>query len=421
MMDRLLKPLAILFGGIALAALLLATGPKVEPRAPVIVAPLVRVVEAVPVAIRLSVRAHGTVVPRTESELVPETSGRVLEVSPSLVSGGFFAKGDTLLRIDPLDYEVALEQARAGLARTTSDLADARKDHERQRDLARQQATSAAQRDDAINRLAVAEASLREARALLSRAERDLERTKVLAPYDGRVRSEHVDVGQFVSRGTAIATIYAIDYAEVRLPIHDEELAYLDLPLIYDEATTPTPVPVTLRAHFAGALHEWQGEVVRTEGELDPRTRMVIVVARVAAPYAKAKGRPPFAVGLFVEAEISGARSEEIVVLPRSALRGDDRVLIVDSDDRLRFRAVDVLRVVGDEVFVRSGLEAGERVCVSPLEGAVDGMLVRAPGRTPSPAPGGVRDLAPSGGASKPSVAKGTSETSQAGLEDRQS
>ena len=199
MTNRLLKPLAILFGGIALAALLLATGPKVEPRAPVIVAPLVRVVEAVPAAVQLSVRAHGTVVPRTESELVPEASGRVLEVSPSLVSGGFFSKGDTLLRIDPLDYDVELDQARAGLARTTSDLADARKDHERQSDLARQQATSAAQRDDAINRLAVAEASLREARALLSRAERDLERTKVLAPYDGRVRSEHVDVGQFVS------------------------------------------------------------------------------------------------------------------------------------------------------------------------------------------------------------------------------
>lgn len=401
-MSKFLKPLAILFGGFSLAGLLLATGPKVEPRSPVIVAPLVRVVEALPTTIQLTVRAHGTVVPRTESELVPEASGRVLEVSPSLVSGGFFAKGDRLLRIDPLDYEVALEQARSRLARTTSDLADARKDHARQNDLARQQATSDAQRDDAINRLAVAEASLREARALLSRAERDLERTEVLAPYDGRVRSEHVDVGQFVARGVAVATIYAIDYAEVRLPIQDEELAYLELPLVYDQDAPATAVPVTLRAQFGGALHEWQGEVVRTEGELDPRTRMVIVVARVAAPYARSEGRPPFAVGLFVEAEISGAVSKGVVVLPRSALRGDDRVLIVDADERLRFRTVEVLRVVRDEVFVSSGLAAGERVCVSPLEAAVDGMLVRASGR--------VSDGAPSG----PSVAKGMLEAPKA-------
>ena len=151
-MNRAMTPLAILLGGFALAALLIATGPRVEQRAPDRAAPLVRVVEARPQTVQLHVRAHGTVVPRTESELVPEASGRVLEISPSLVSGGFFQQDEVLLRIDPLDYEVALEQARAGLARATSDLADARKDHDRQSDLSKLQATSDAQRDDRSER-----------------------------------------------------------------------------------------------------------------------------------------------------------------------------------------------------------------------------------------------------------------------------
>jgi RND family efflux transporter MFP subunit len=374
---KFVGPLVIVIGGFGLAGLLIATGPKVEPRPAQISAPLVRVQKIAPRTVTLRVATYGTVVPRTESELVPEVSGRVLEVSPSLVSGGFFSLGDVLLRIDPLDAEVALERGRASLARAESDMADARKDHGRQRDLARSQATSDAQRDDAENRLRVTQATLREARAELSRAERDVERTEVIAPYDGRVRSERVDVGQFVNRGSAIATIYAVDFAEVRLPIHDAELAYLDLPLLYNDAGLRAGLPVILRARFAGAVHEWQGEVVRTEGELDPRTRMVTVVARVKDPYARMNGRPPLSVGLFVEAEILGAEFEDVVVLPRSALRGGDRVFVVDAQDRLRFREVDVLRLSRDEVYVKAGLERGERVCVSLLEGAVDGMAVR--------------------------------------------
>ncbi len=377
MRPRTLAPVFVLLGGFAAAALLIATGPRVEPRPHVVEAPLVRVLRASPETIQLSVSTHGTVVPRSESELIPEVSGRVTWVSPDLVSGGFFSQGEPLLRIEALDYEVELEQARARLARAESDLANARTTHARQIDLAAQQASSEARRDDAINRLRVAEAVKREALGSLAKAERNLVRTEILAPYDGRVRSERVDVGQFVNRGAIVATIYAIDFAEVRLPIPDAELAYLDLPLVYDEGETSEPIAVTLRARFAGQEHEWQGEVVRTEGELDAQTRMVNVVARVPEPYARAKGKPPLSVGLFVEAEISGPEARNIIVLPRSALRGGDRVLIVDADERLRFRAIEVLRVSRDQVLVQGGLEDGDRVCVSPLEIAMEGMLVR--------------------------------------------
>jgi RND family efflux transporter MFP subunit len=210
----------------------------------------------------------------------------------------------------------------------------------------------------------------------------------VLAPYDGRVRSEQVDVGQFVNRGAPVAKVYAVDFAEVRLPIPDEELAFLDLPLTAGGESLDVPVPVILRARFGGQQNEWRGEVVRTEGELDPRTRMVNVIARVDAPYAQT-GRPPLAVGLFVEAEISGSQVDDVVVLPRSALRGAARVIVVDGEDRLQFRDVDLLRLSRDRAYVRGGLEPGERVCVSPLESAIEGMLVRLSDDEPAVALGG--------------------------------
>lgn len=373
---RALAPLAIVAAGFACAGLLLVTGPRVEPRAPEQVAPLVRVIEVAPRSVTLRVSAHGTVEPRTESELVPEVSGSVVWVSPALVSGGFFSAGEPLLRIDPVDYEVALEQARAGLARAESERADARTDHQRQLDLATRNVASDAQRDDAANRMRVGEATLREARASLTRAERDLARTEIVAPYEGRVRTKRVDVGQFVNRGATVATIYAVDFAEVRLPVQDEELAFLDLPLSRDGTLDGRSARVTLRARFAGTAHEWHGEVVRTEGEIDPQTRMVNVVARVPDPYATGSS-PPLSVGLFVEAEIEGSTVDGVIVLPRSALRGGPQVLVVDPDDKLRIRPVELLRIAADEVIVRAGLVAGERVCVSPLEAATEGMLVR--------------------------------------------
>lgn len=376
-MRRIVLPIVIALVGFGLSGVLLMTGPKVESRPREVIAPLVRVLGVAPGTVQLRVSTHGTVVPRTESELVPEVSGRATWVSPALVSGGFFERGEALLRIDMLDYEVALEQSRAGLARAESELSNAQKDHKRQLDLSQQRVSSDAQRDDATNRLRVAEASLREAVARLARAERDLARTEIVAPYDGRVRSKQVDVGQFVNRGASLARIYAVDYAEVRLPVPDEELAFLDLPLARGAQELAKPSPVTLRARFAGADHEWQGEVVRTEGELDPRSRMVNVVARVKDPYLQPGGRPPLSVGLFVQADILGPLAEDVVVLPRSAMRSAATVLVVDDDDRLRFRDVDVLRVSHDEVLVRGGLIPGERVCVSPLETAMDGMQVR--------------------------------------------
>jgi len=403
-------PFAILGAAALGVAALVVTKPRVEPAPRNVEAPLVRTVRVEPRTVRFTVRAHGTVVPRTESELVPQVSGEVVWVSPALVSGGFFDADEPLVRTDRRDYEADLESARAGVARAESESRRATKERERQQRLADRSVASESRIDDAENAYRAARAALREAEARLDRAERDLERTELRAPYAGRVRSERVDVGQFVTRGVAIATLYAVDYAEVRLPIPDRELAYVDLPLAYRprggseagaEAATENSPPVRLHAEFAGREHVWTGRIVRTEGEIDPKSRVVHAVARVEDPYVREAGseRPPLAVGLFVEAEILGRSVEAAVMLPRVALRRDEAgpgepareghfVLVVSDESRLEFRPVEVLRSERERVVIGAGLVSGERVCVSSLRAPVDGMLVRVAGEAPGLAKG---------------------------------
>lgn len=375
-MKKSYLPLAILLVGLGLAIWIATTGPRLEQQPPPSNAPLVRTWKATSETVQLTTLTHGTVLPRTESDLIPEVSGRVTSISPAMVSGGFFNKGQMLFEIEALDYEVALEQAKAALASAQSELATTEKTHARLEELAKKQSVSEALLDDALNRLQFAKSSLKQTAARLSKAERDLVRTRIIAPYEGRVRSERVDIGQFVNRGSPVAKIYAIDYAEVRLPIHDDELAYLELSLVNEEITDhPTAI---LRARFGGKDHTWEGKIVRTEGELDPQTRMINVIAQVEAPYqVREDDRPPLAVGLFVEAEIAGKEVDNIYILPRAAMQTENQVYIIDENNQLEFREVDVLRIIGEKVYVRSGFATGETICLSSVNNAIRGMTVR--------------------------------------------
>jgi RND family efflux transporter MFP subunit len=385
-------PAVVLMCGVLATTALVAVHPEetsqVSPAKP----PLVRLLEIQPRTARLVVRAHGIVEPRTESELVIEVAGRIVWVSPNLDEGGFFQAGETLVRIDKRDQEMEAERASASVERAESRLDLARATLERRRSLERAGVGSAASLDEAHSAERVAKADLRETRAALSQAELALARTDVTAPFEGRVRQKHVDVGQFVARGTPAARVYAVDYAEVRLPIPNEEMAFLDLPLGYREeqsadvdaasrsqAQSPG-LGVTLVGSFAGREHRWPARLVRTEGALDPKTRMVNVIARVENPYGRDDDseRPPLPVGLFVEAEIEGRAYDAVFQVPRSALRGRDQVVVIDDESRMHSRRVDVLRADGDTVWLRDGLAAGERVCISPLEVVVEGMKVRS-------------------------------------------
>ena len=374
---RYLGSAVVVVAGIALAALIIATGPDLDTQSRPEEIPAVQTMAALPQPVRMTVTAHGTVMPKTESSLVAEVSGRVVSVSPAMVSGGFFAEGDVLVEIERIDYEVALEQSRANLASAQSELANAEKAYQRQDELTETQSVSESQRDEALNRLTIARASLREAKARIERAQRDLERTRLVAPYDGRVRTERIDAGQFVNRGESIATLYSIDFAEVRLPVRDEDLAFLSLSLARTTGSESTMPEVVLRASFAGLARSWPAIVVRTEGELDPDTRMVNLIAQVARPYDQPGGTPPLTVGLFVEAEISGRTFDDIIAVPRSALQAGARLYVVDADGRLASRDVDVLRLSGQTAYLRGGIVAGETVCLSFLAGAIEGQRVR--------------------------------------------
>ncbi len=378
---KVVYPIVVIAIGILGATTLISSRTVVQTQAPEIPPPLVRALRVHTESLQLKVKAQGTVAPRTESVLVSQVAGQIVWVSPAFASGGFFEAGDLLVRLDRRDYELGLARARVQVAQAKVRLAR----EEEEAGVARQEwsrvgkgeATPLVLREP---QLAEARASLEAARAVWGQAQLSLERTEVRAPYAGRVRMKLADVGQFVNPGVGLARLYAVDYAEVRLPIPDAQLAFLDLSLDFRGSSGGVEGPeVTWSADFAGGRHTWVGRIVRVEGEIDSRTRMVHLVGRVEDPYGRVGDvrRPPLAVGLFVEAEIFGRRVEDVVVLPRSVLRGGDEVLVVDVEDRLRFRRVGVVRADAEGVVIGSGLLEGERVCVSPLDAVVDGMRVR--------------------------------------------
>jgi len=199
-----------------------------------------------------------------------------------------------------------------------------------------------------------------------------------------------VDVGQFVPLGFEIARIYAVDYVEIALPIPNDEAAFADIPVFDDPAAALPEVVVTAR--YGEEQYAWTGRIVRTEGAVDPRSRVLYAVARVDAPYVRSEnGRPPLAVGMYVDADIAGRTVHDVFVIPRSALLNHNRVLIVDESGRLRIRSVDIIRVHGDDAVIRSGLQPGDRLCLTRLDAPVDGMEVRPVTDAPraSEVPGG--------------------------------
>lgn len=380
MTRKILLPILILIIGAAGAAGLFASRDAVETRPPEVPPPLVRVSKVKPHTVQLTVSAQGTVAPRTESTLIAQVAGQIRTVLPAFASGGFFEKGDLLLTIDPRDYEVAVSQAKVQVAQ--AQLIISREQEES--DIARQEweRIGKGEPSDLVLRkpqIAEAQAALEAAKGALTRAELNLERTFIRAPYAGRVRSKSADVGQYVGPGTPIGRIYAVDYAEVRLPIPDQELAFLDLGFGFRGQTESTQGPaVKLHANFAGQTHMWEGQIVRIEGEVDARSRMINLVARVNNPYGLSDNpnRPPLAVGMYVSADVLGKTAENIYTIPRAALRHNQQVLVV-TDNRLYYRDVEILRADPNTVIITGGLEPNEQICLSPMDTIVDGMRVR--------------------------------------------
>ena len=377
---RILIPIIVIVTACLLAFVVLATAPEVKRGTPEALLPAVRVMTPIPQDVQMQIRSQGTVMPRTESTLVPEVSGPVTWVSPALASGGFFEADEPLIRIDARDYQTAVARARAEVARAEGESEHASSELQRQEGLARKNATSSSHLSAATRAARVASANLEAAWAALYQAERDLERCVLKAPFTGRVRDENVDIGQFISRGMPVATLYATDFAEIRLPLADEELAFLDLHQI--EGSPESGPVVTLHARFAGESHSWQGRIVRTEGEIDSRSRMIHVVARVEDPYGRnsveeeTDADSPLAVGLFVQADIMGDMAERVLIVPRSAIRDGEKLAVIDDQNRLHLRDAEVIRIDREDAILRAPIRPGERIGTSSLQWIVDGMEV---------------------------------------------
>ena len=370
--------LLILTLAVVAAAGIIMTRPMPEP---VAIAPNVVAIRGIRMEaenIPLTIYAQGVVEPLTASELITQVNGRVAWVSPNFNAGGFFKQGEPLVKLESDDYEARVGLAEAREVRALAEFEHATFELKRMRALVKDQLVSQAMLENAVRQTRLTEAALKEAQINLDQAERDLDRTELKAPFDAIVRSKAVDLGEFVSMGKSLAQLFAADGFEVRLPVLDTQLAYLNLPSSID-ATAPlnsANLPsVRLSAQYAGAAASWDAQLVRSESEIDRRSRMVTLVARVSST-RDALSANPLPVGAFVNAEIEGITLENAFQLPRSALRQDNQVLVVDEESRLRFRDVGIARYEQDRILIQSGLKDGDIVNISPIQAVVDGMEV---------------------------------------------
>lgn len=370
----------LLGGGLAYALLVGKPGPDPE-TAPEVTPLGVDVVVAAPETRALSVETQGTVRPLREINLVSQVAGKVVEVSPRFARGGFFAADELLVKIEDVDYRLQIARAESQVAAARQKLAEeegrALQAQREWRDLGSEKANALFLRKPQI---AAAQAALKASEADLEAARLDLARTRISAPFNGRISEKHVDLGQYVTPGSAIATVYDTNIVQVLLPLTDRQVALLDLPLSYYDSDTPQErvgAPVELRARFASREWQWQGTIVRTDANIDESSRVVYAVAEVERPFAREEGseRPPLSPGLFVNATISGRQLPEVVELPRSALRSDGIVMVVDEDNRAQARQVRILDSDAQKIWVR-GLEFGERVIVTQAALVLAGMEV---------------------------------------------
>ena len=395
---------AILVGCLAVAGVMVAQRPEparrpVPSRVPfAVTAPVVAGAGAIPV------HGAGTVRPRAQIDVAAEISGRVEWVAPAFQSGGRVRRGQLLFRIDDADYRNRVEQARASVAvqrvellRVTEEARLARFQYERFRRL-RNGSESAAETSPLVlwePQLEAAEAALARDRAALAEAELRLSRTEVRAPFAGAVRTESVDVGQFVAAGEGVAQLYAADAVEVVVPLSDVDAALV--PGLWElEAGNAEPrVPAGVVAEYGNARYAWAGYVDRVETALDEQTRTLDVIVRVPNPFAAgapqgsdarraeagsgkhaAAGAPPLLLGMFVEVRIQGRAPDEYFRVPRPALRPGDEVWVV-RDGAIHIVPVRVLQRADNDVFVTGALETGEPAVVGGIRIATEGMLVR--------------------------------------------
>lgn len=417
--------------GFVLLQVFQPTPPKQQPP------PQTPLVTTVPAEIveneRIAVESFGTVRARTEVQLAPQVGGRVVYVAPSLVSGGAFRRGQTLVRIDPADYRNAVDRARAAVAQREVEVLQA----EQQRQIAQEEIARFEQRAGIdvpapeteagalaarLPQVEAAQAALQSAQAQLNDAELQLARTTVTAPFDGRVRSKEVGEGGYVAPGQPLATVYPTDELEVPVSLSAREAALIPDLFTTESASGRTDIGARVLATFGGETYAWRGYLDRAESALDAQSRTVTAIVRVPDPYALGvtrlpdespatgpSGRPPLLIDQYVTVEIEGRPFDRFVSLPREALRerGEPSVWTVEDDSILVEQPVEVIQTAGDRVFVRGDIAPGLPVVTNDLAVQTDGMTVRVAADSATVAP-------PTGAASRSGASADTTRANRA-------
>lgn len=371
---RIVLPILLLAAGFFGRSYLIATGPETLSQEPVTYAPLVEVMELHRETTRMQITAFGEVRPRATTAVVAEIAARVTEVSPKLYRGSFFKKGDALVKLDDSDYRNAVAMAMAEVKKADAALlleqAEARVAIADWEQLGEGPVPSLVAREP---QLAAAQAARDAALANMAISETNLARTVMYAPFDGRSLQRNVEVGAWVAPGAALASIYAVDAAEVNLPIAASELDNLGLAV----AGSATPIEVSFDAQVGDRTAYWNGRIVRTEASIDPGTRMITAIAQIDSPFeAGADGTPALAPGMFLRATIAGRELQGIYRVPRSSVLDGDIVRVVDESNQVHELKVEVLFRSATECLIGSGLEPGQKLIVSTLPLFVESMDV---------------------------------------------
>jgi RND family efflux transporter MFP subunit len=375
------KAIALVFVSLFLAVVMNVLKPD-TPKAPQPEAAIaVKTIIANQAQLEMRVESQGVVVPRTRTSLISEVSGAVLELSDAFVVGGTFETGDMLLKVDPTDYEVALQRAQARLisARAQMELEKARSSQaEKEWEITGRPKSEAPPLLLRQPYLLEAEANLLQAKAELRQAKIKLQKTVIRAPYAGMVSKKLADVGQFIGTGTAIGETFAIDFVEVRLPLTERDLTMMDGLSAAGKLAEKT---VVLSGTVDGQAAIWTAEVARSEGVVDELNRSQYIVARVADPYGlaatTASARVPLRVGTFVKASIEGKVLNNVFKIPRGSLLEGARVGLVDSNSLLRIIPVEVASADDNSYYISAGLKNGDQVVASALGTPIEGLKLR--------------------------------------------
>jgi RND family efflux transporter MFP subunit len=376
---------AAIFLGLVLIAVLIRMNPPETPQRPQFSGPLMTV-ETIPIIPRdyqVMLQSYGTVQPRTRSMLVAQVGGQIVEINENVRDGGFFEEGGVLGRIDPRDYEADVQIAQATLADANQALAEAIARSEQAREDWERLGNEGEPPDLVLRipQLEAARARVQSAESALTKAKLDLERTRIVAPFAGRVIRKLVDLGQVVSPNTQLAEIYATDVVEIRLPLRNRDLRFIDLPERYrfTRAEGGNGIDAIIKSDLIGE-EEWQARLVRTEGTIDEAARQLHVIAQIEDPFGRQnEGRSPLKIGQYVTAEIQGKLLPGALVIPNSAIYQGAYVYTVE-DGVLRRRDVDIAWQNDIEAVIQSGLEPGADLVTTPLGQVTSGIRVSVMG-----------------------------------------